>query len=951
MSASGAELARYLRTLAAGRANDACTDRQLLEQFVSQREQASFAALVWRHGPMVLNVCRRVLGQDQDAEDAFQATFLVLAKKAGTIRKQDSVSSWLHGVAYRIAEKLRAREARRVVHERKSASRPAIDPTEDVAWREIRCLLDSELARLPEQYRGPLVLCYLQGKTQDEAARQLGWSLRTFRRRLKCARELLIRRLKRRGITLSAALTAPLLIDGAASAALPPLLIASTVRAGLASATGQAIGPLVSEQVATLAEGGVSSLLVKKASIALVVLMFVVLGVGGLLAYRAASNRTLAEAPPAPDPQSPPARSASKDPSTEIKGRVLDPEGKPLAGAKVYVSTYSYKDKSDPKLRAETDESGRFHFTARPVEVEDREMMVAAVAPGYGPDWAPLSEPGERTLRLVKDDVPIKGRVLDLEGRPIAGTTVRILRLWKLPSEALTGGIKELQADPKERFAFSKIHAKYDRVLSSVWGVLGTPSSTKSGADGQFQLRGLGRDRIAEIRIEGPSIEYRFLNVILRPGLANGLPPDIVGPTFDHLAAPSKPIRGTVREKETGKPIAGIRVGCQAAGGEYGSEAFTDKQGHYQVPGIRKSEQYLLNVGYRNPPYINYSKNAGDTPGLEPVTMDFEMERGLVLRIRVTEKGSGKPVRGLVQYGLRSDNKELGRYTTYPRNAVSWDANDKDGAYEQIVLPGPGYIAFRATAEQYARLRLKEQKDDLLLSNILPAPLTLGNFHAVVPVNPSAKDAQSLICDIALDRGRALSGTVADPEGRPLPGAMAWGINAVMNLDVTRQEYAWLATPTFTVTGLDSRYPRTLIFYHAEKKLAKALLIRGDEKGPLTVSLQPWGTFTGRVVDASGKPRPGITVTLSFEEKQARTLPEEQVFANSSLHQVLLNNRATTDKDGRFRMEGLVTGLKYDLNIARGEQYFGRVVKDVAGKPGETVDLGEIKMQAPSAKK
>jgi RNA polymerase sigma factor (sigma-70 family) len=323
MSDTGAGLVRYLRTLAAGQASDACTDRQLLELFVTRREETSFATLVRLHGPMVLGVCRRILRHDQDTEDAFQATFLVLARKAGSIRKRESVSSWLHGVAYHVAQRLRAKETRRAVHERKAVSRPAVDPAEDVAWREVRCLLDSELARLPEQYRGPLVLCYLQGKTQDEAARQLALSLRTFRRRLKCARDLLIRRLTRRGVTLSAALTTTLLADAATQAALPPLLAANTIRAGLASAMGEATGTLVSAQVAALVESGTYTLQTKKASIALALLVSLTLGIGGLLAHRAVEDRTHAEAPAAPPPQSAPARSASKDEAIAIKGRVM----------------------------------------------------------------------------------------------------------------------------------------------------------------------------------------------------------------------------------------------------------------------------------------------------------------------------------------------------------------------------------------------------------------------------------------------------------------------------------------------------------------------------------------------------------------------------------------------------------------------------------------------------
>lgn len=636
---------------------------------------------------------------------------------------------------------------------------------------------------------------------------------------------------------------------------------------------------------------------------------------------------------------------ASKDKVIEIKGRVLRPDGKPIAGAKVYVSTYSYKDRSDPKKRLETDAEGRFRFLCRPEEVEYGETMIAAVAPGYGPDWAPLTERGELTLRLA-DDMPVKGRVLDLEGRPIAGATVRLKRLWKMPSEALSEGLKQLQTKPKDRRdSFSRLYHKYKGVLSSVWGVLDVPKNTKTGADGRFQFRGLGRDRIAEIRIEGPNIEYRTLTVVVRPGLAENLPRDLYGPAFDYPAAPSKPIRGSVREKGTGKLLAGIRVGCQAASGDESSEAFTDKRGHYEIPGVRKSDQYILNLGYRNPPYINYSKNVEDTPALGPITADFEMERALTLCIRVTEKGNGKPVRGSIGYEVGRDNSSLSRFTTFPRNTRSADGNEKDGCYKQTVLPGPGYIVFRATKDAYARVRIKGSEKDHYLGGVLLSPIMLGLYHAVVPINPSAKDPQSLICNIVLERGRTLAGTVIDPEGRPLPGALAWGTTAVMG-EIVGREYYGLATASFTATGLDPHYPRTLIFYHTEKKLARAQWVRGDEKGPLTARLQPLGMLAGRVVDASGRPQPGLTVSLSFEQKQTRTLPEEHIFGNSSLNSVLLGQRATTDKDGRFRMEGLVSGLKYDLNVGRGKDFTWSVRKDLSGKPGATVDIGEIQLNA-----
>ncbi len=943
MSTTQTDFLRYLRTLTARQATGLLSDQQLLERFLHDRSEASFAALVARHGPMVLSVCRRVLQHTQDAEDAFQATFLVLTRKAGSIRKQASLGSWLHGVAYHSAECLKAKMRRRTAHERRLHAPPPREAMDDISWRELRSVLDEELQRLPERYRAPLVLCYLEARTQDEAARQLGWSKNTFRRRLESGRNALGRRLARRGITLSAALTGPLLADTSTQAALPPLLAANTVRAGLASATGNMVSGMVSEQAAALAESSAGSLLAKKSSIAVVLLLSLTLGVGSLLTPRPIPGGSRAG-----EPATPPAHSANKDQALEIKGRVLDPDGKPFSGAKVYVSTYTYKDKSDPKVRAQTDTEGCFHFMADRKEMDEQEM-VTAVAPGCGPDWVSLKEVRngkELTLRLVKDDVPIQGRVLDLEGRPVAGTAIRLERLRKMPDEDLTPWLKALQAKPTDGNAVGEVQVRYERILSSLSGVLGMPKFVKTGADGRFEFRGFGRERVVQLHIEGPGIEYRTVTAMTRPGLAKGLPLHMHGATFDHLAAPSKPIRGTVREKGSDKPVAGAQVYCQPAAGEGGESAITDKDGHYEISGIRKSEHYFLSVS--GPPIIGHFKEANDTPGLQPVTVNFEVERGLVLRVRVREKDAGKPVRGLVQYAVGDDNRNLDRYTTFPRNAVGWGPNEKDGTSDHVVLPGPGYIAFRATQESYARSRIKGKENESFLGGTIPQPLSVGTFHAIVPINPRADDPQSLICDIVLDRGQSLKGTVTDPEGRPLSGALAWGMNAVMSLSVTHEEDAHLATPSFTATGLDSRYPRMLIFHHREKKLAQALLVRGDEKKPLTVRLQTLGVLTGRVVDAAGKPLVGIAVSLGIEEKQLPTLPEDRIFGNSSLNAVLFNNRATTDKDGRFRIEGLVTGLKYDLNLGGGEKMIRGVRKDLASKPGTTVDVGEIKVRASS---
>src|SRR5260370_13568246 len=208
----------HLRKVAAAENAEQLSDRQLVERFVAESDEAAIAALVHRHAAMVLNVCWRVLQNDSDADDACQATFMVLARKASSIRKKDSVASWLHGVAYRAASNLRKEIMRRLTREGQAAASRS-RPKSEVTWREVQTILDEEIQRLPEELKGPVLLCYLEGKAHNEGAQQLGCSLTTFRGRLERGREVLRKRLTQRGVALSGALLAAVLSEKAASAA------------------------------------------------------------------------------------------------------------------------------------------------------------------------------------------------------------------------------------------------------------------------------------------------------------------------------------------------------------------------------------------------------------------------------------------------------------------------------------------------------------------------------------------------------------------------------------------------------------------------------------------------------------------------------------------------------------------------------------------------------------
>jgi RNA polymerase sigma factor (sigma-70 family) len=281
---------RHLRRLAREPDGGDLTDRQLLQRFAAGGDEAAFAALVQRHGPMVLGVGRRLLGA-ADAEDAFQATFLVLARRAQAVQWQDSVGGWLYAVAYRIARRSRADAARRRARERQPGGRTAAEPPDELLRWELRRVLDEELSRLPAKYRSPLLLCYLEGKTNEEAARLLGWPIGSMSRRLARGRQLLRDRLIRRGLALTAAALAGLLAEEAGAGGLPAPLAAGTLRAAVTFAAGAtpAAGP-VSVPAAALAEGVLHSMPSTRILTAVIVLVVLgVLGVGtGLFLHGAA---------------------------------------------------------------------------------------------------------------------------------------------------------------------------------------------------------------------------------------------------------------------------------------------------------------------------------------------------------------------------------------------------------------------------------------------------------------------------------------------------------------------------------------------------------------------------------------------------------------------------------------------------------------------------------------
>jgi RNA polymerase sigma factor (sigma-70 family) len=935
---------QQLRRLAGARRPDPGPDGHLLERFTAHRDEAAFAGLVRRHGPMVLGVCRSVLRHEQDAEDAFQATFLVLARKAASIRQQGSVAGWLYEVAYRVAIKAQAGSARRRARERRASAMATSDPTLDMTLRDLQRVLHEEMRELPDRYRVPLVLCYLQGLSQEEAAKQLRWSKGTLRGRLDRGREHLRRRLTRRGVTLSAALgAAGLALKSPAKAALVDAVVRAAV---LPAADGAAA---VSAEAAALADGVAQALTAGKvkAGTVLVLAAGLLAAVAGALAHQVFAgpkegSPAQATQPQAEAPHPAPAAANEKGERVDVSGRVLDPDGKPFAGARVWLAGRGLARRDPVQAEAHSAADGTFRLSvARRAArgVEDDPMWftyVMVTAEAYGAavtQSQDLKPSGDETLRLVRDDVPIRGRIVDLQGKPIAGVGVRVSSL-AIPGDGdLTPWLEALQANPK---AGPSLDGRFLEELNLA-DLPGPFPPVVTDAEGRFEIKGVGRERVVELTLQGPTIALSRVSVRTRPGKPivaalfernpEGGSRTHYGATFDHVAAPTRPIIGTVRDRDTGKPLAGVTVESDAfagidVSGDSSVRTVTDKDGRYRLVGMPKGKGNMIKAAPApDQPYLQAGREVEDGPGLESVTVDFRLKRGVLVKGRVLDKLTGEPVIARVLYVVFEDNphrKGMPDFVT-----EMYLDTPPDGSFQLVAFPGRGLLTARGWNDHYRmsvgadQIKGKDEQGFFMTAPFLLEPNTMNRY---IELNP-AEGTESMTCDVPLDPGRMPRGTVVGPDGKPLAGATAFGLTAYgQSRNWTR---APLPTADFTVYGLDDGQGREVLFSYEEKRLAGVLKVRGDDRGPLTVKLEACGAVTGRLVTAEGKPRAGVLLQVPGW--------------------LLSSNTLQTDKDGRFRVEGLVPGVAYTLDVMQNGQPAGHVFASLTLKAGETRDLGDVK--------
>lgn len=662
-----------------------------------------------------------------------------------------------------------------------------------------------------------------------------------------------------------------------------------------------------------------------------------------------------------------------------FSGRVTGPDGKPLSGARVFVPLNGANKEAGP-VRAKTDADGRFEFDAADMTYTAvdglparRQGLVIVTADGYAPDWFPTwghtTGSGLRThwdpvkgdalnLQLAKDDVPIRGRLLDPAGRPLAGARVRLTRL-QIPRR----GDLDAHLDLVTKDFSISLSLDYERELYHPHLVPGLTTETRTDADGRFTISGLGRDRLAGLTVSAPSVVDTYLTVMTRaaPDVGvfpvNGKATEVIfGAGFTLKLKQGRTISGVVRDRDSRKPIAGMLVGIGSEGyprdGIFYNQTVTDADGRFKITGLdpATAKQPITAMSAPGLPYLSAGVLVeGDAPVL------IECQRAIPFRLKVVDE-QARPVEAVVTYYDVAPNPHAPRGSCDPCNTpLSRAARKADGMYHGFVVPGPGAVlvetpgrsdyrpaqvdpkAFFApgrtewTAQEW--ISTYGTKDSLSTSGGM---VYQHEYAAIVLVNPAA-DSGPLDLSATVVKNKSRRVSLIDPDGKPVVGAQTQIAQGIL-----QPQRMTLRASSLLLTGLHPDRVRRITFLKEERQLVGFLPAQGDGDMPSTVRMEPWSAITGRIVDENGKALP-----IRTPESNGKEPPTLSLYIHGNIRG-LPDAGDVTDAGGRFLIGRLVPGQRYSASIYQDQmsKFTDPKIENLVLRPGEVRDLGDIRIKA-----
>ncbi|QDT95901.1 BlaR1 peptidase M56 [Gimesia aquarii] len=668
----------------------------------------------------------------------------------------------------------------------------------------------------------------------------------------------------------------------------------------------------------------------------------------------------------------------------KYRGRVIAPDGTPVEGAKIFAVYWVQGSRSNPhiKPRAISDANGMFQYSeSSDVFEPDADiyylaytLVAAADGFGFARGSSSVFETTGRTLQLlpasrrksysnylakqkpvlqlVPDEVPITGRIMNIEGKPVKGARVRVDRVWLNAENNLDAweqAAKKKEADFYSLRNFTPESHNGPQMPSVIPDV-------HTDADGYFTIREIGKERIAKLLVSGPGIEANMISARTRRGEKivvphswkdktsqrgiNSLPKEIYFPAkFTHIVSDSIPVVGRVTDAETGKPISGALVSAGpfvtfTGGGKNHINDTTDADGRYRLeglPAIKKKRQERIYV--HSPIDTTYLPVTVEVPAQteQPQTIpEIKLTKGVWVRGQVVDERTGKPVRGLVKYYAFNTKKPSKLNHTVFLFNVFERRTDREGHFKIPVLPGKGIVTFMAYDHtRYRRgvgiesITAKVKINIGKYKQLDTVPALIPSYcHLLREINPQV-GSEPVEIEMKLTSGVDIPGRMIDENGESLDGGFVSG-TYYRNLE------SWglpIRNKQFLIQGYYPDQPRTLHAYYPQKNLIGSYHLEGKPPAEIVIQMEPAGSVRGRLVDEVGDPVPDVMLS-------GKGLPLERIGVQAP--------RLVTDKEGWFLIQGLVPGKKYTIS-GMSANASGHVLTDIAVQANQTKNVGNIK--------